>query len=230
MNRLVLFDIDGTLLDTGGAGGRALRTALALVYGTSGPENGYSFAGKTDPQIAFELLAAAGLNKSQVDQRLDELWPRYLERLEQELAQGETEACPGVATLLQRLEANGHRATLGLLTGNLREGAARKLGAAGIGWERFRVGAFGCDSPVRSELPALAVRRAFEETGRRFLHKEVVIVGDTPADIACGESLGVATVAVATGGYTRSELAQCRPDYLFDSLEHTEGVLAAILA
>lgn len=229
MHRLVLFDIDGTLLAAGGAGARAFRDALLEVFGTPGPINGHSFAGKTDPQIASELLRAAGLEDQHITAGLPELWRSYLARLEPELARSHLRVLPGVPELLAQIEAARADMVLGLLTGNLRDGARLKLDAAGIGFRRFAVGAYGCDHADRAELPAVAVQRAEQRTGRRFKRKEIVIIGDTPNDIACGGALGVRTIAVATGSYTRDHLAAYGPDYLLGSLEDTEAVLDAIL-
>ena len=230
MQRLVLFDVDGTLLDTGGAGGRAVRRAMEELFGTAGPVDDYSFAGKTDTRIARDLLSAAGVPADTIDAREDALWERYVSYLEEELEDGATRALPGIPRLLDRVEAAVERAVLGLLTGNIPGGAQAKLSAAQIEFERFRIGAFGSDHADRARLPAVAVHRAFHSTGRRFERKEIVIVGDTPADISCGESLGVKTVAVATGSYTRDELAAHRPDHLFDSFAEVDEALEAILA
>jgi phosphoglycolate phosphatase len=228
MLRLILFDIDGTLLTSGGAAPRAFRAALEAVFGTSGPPAGYSFAGKTDPQIARDLLLAGGLEEGRIVEGLEEVWRHYTRGLEQEFRTATATLLPGVRPLLDRLEEARERGVLGLLTGNLREGARMKLEAAGLEFQRFRVGAFGSDHADRHELPALAVDRAERLVGRRFAGKEVVIIGDTPLDIACGEHLGVRTIAVATGTYAADDLSACGPDHLFDSLEDTDAVLDAI--
>jgi phosphoglycolate phosphatase len=228
LRRLILFDIDGTLLTTNRAAARAFRAALEEVFGTSGPRRGVSFAGKTDPQIARELLTAAGLEKGAITDGLTALWRVYLRNLEGELATATLHVFPGVRLLLDRLEHAAEEAVPGLLTGNVREGARLKLGAAGIDFGRFRVGAYGSDHAERRELPAIAVQRAEKHFGRRFAGKEVVIIGDTPADIACGEHLGVRTLAVATGSYSEAELAACGPDHLFATLEDTDAVWRAM--
>ncbi|HEX2094263.1 MAG TPA: HAD hydrolase-like protein [Longimicrobiaceae bacterium] len=228
MRRLVLFDIDGTLLHSGGAGARALRDALVEVFGTAGPVDRYSMAGRTDPQIARELLRAAGLDAARIDAGLPALWRAYVRNLEREVRESDVRVLPGVLPLLERVEAAGNGTVLGLLTGNVVEGARLKLESAGIGFGRFRVGAYGSDHADRPELPAVAVARAEALTGYRFREKEVVIIGDTPFDIACGEHLGVRTVAVATGHYSADDLAKCGPDHLFDDLTETERVWEAI--
>jgi phosphoglycolate phosphatase len=228
MRRLILFDIDGTLLMADGAGKRAVRDALMEVFGTTGPIGGYGFAGRTDPEIVRHLMREAGLDDAAIDAGLPRLWALYVEKLAREIRGAEVRALPGVPELLDRVEAEGGEVALGLLTGNVREGARIKVEAAGIAWERFLVGAFGSDHWHRPELPAVAARRARERLGVHYRGKEIVIVGDTPFDIACGEALGVRTVATATGGYGMDELAACAPDHLFPDLSDTEAVWEAI--
>jgi phosphoglycolate phosphatase len=228
MHRLILFDIDGTILSSGGAAPRAFRDALLEIFGTTGPIERHSFAGKTDPQIARELLSAVGIDDAALDAGLPALWRSYVEKLERELEDAQITVLPGVLPLLARLETMRERALLGLLTGNLREGARLKLNAAQVHFERFQVGAFGSDHADRPELPAIAVERAEERVGHRFEGKSIVIIGDTPADIACGERLGVRTIAVATGSYSEAQLAACAPDHVFSSLEDLDAVLRAI--
>ncbi|MBW3628551.1 MAG: HAD hydrolase-like protein [Gemmatimonadetes bacterium] len=227
MRRLILFDIDGTLLTTDGVAGRAFRAALETVFGTSGPARGYSFAGKTDPQIARDLLLAAGVEEPTIDARLPQVWQHYTPVLERDIDPAATKVFPGVRELTAMLHEHPD-AILGLLTGNLREGARIKLAAADIDFNWFQVGAFGSDHAQRRELPALAINRAEERFGRRFEGKDVVIIGDTPLDVACGEHLGVRTIAVATGTYSEDQLRECGPDYLFASLADTQAVWRAI--
>jgi phosphoglycolate phosphatase-like HAD superfamily hydrolase len=230
MRKLVLFDIDGTLLSTNGAAGRAFAAALIEVFGTTGPLESTSFAGKTDPQIAYELLAGAGLTRDQVAPRLGDLWRGYVTRLDSALQEVEVEVYPGVVELLELVEQRADEAVMGLLTGNIAEGARRKLDASGIGFGRFRVGVFGSDDEDRNALPTLAARRARDLVGTDYRGDDVVIVGDTPADIACGRGFGARTVAVATGTYHREALRACAPDYLFDTLEDAAAVWDAIVA
>lgn len=228
--RLVLFDIDGTLLRTAGAGRRAITRALAEVVGDITAFGKVRFDGKTDPQIVAELLVAAGDADPENPERIALVCTRYTELLELELEHPETRisVMPGVHPLLDRLEDEPD-VVLGLLTGNLVRGATLKLGAAGLVPTRFRVGAYGSDSGRRPDLPAIAAARAEAIMGRVPSGDDVVIIGDTPADVACGAGIRARAVAVATGSYSVDELTGCGPHAVFADLRDTERVLTAIL-
>lgn len=226
--KLVLFDIDGTLLWTDGAGRRAMEGALVEVFGTAG-DVGYRYDGKTDRQIAREQMRASGFDDAAIDARMDDLLDSYVRRLETELAVDDSaRTCNGVPSLLDALSKREH-ALLGLLTGNIERGARRKLDRVGIAFDQFRVNAFGCDHENRPELPAIAQRRARERAGLDIEGGRVVIIGDTPADIQCGRALGVRAIGVATGRYTVAELSEHSPAAVFETLEETDAVLEAIL-
>lgn len=229
MKRLVLFDIDGTLLTAQGAPRRAFHRAMLEVYGTAGPIATHRFDGKTDPQIAHELLLAAGLPAAAIAGSLAALWSTYVRELSIEFAQPthRTIVLPGVPALLQRLETS-RDVMLGLLTGNIRDGATLKLASANIRTP-FPVGAFGSDCDRREALPALAVERARVLTGVTFSRRDIVIVGDTPSDVTCGQALGVRAIAVATGRYGSTELRAAGADAAFETLSDTRAVLEAIL-
>lgn len=231
--RLVLFDIDGTLLWTDGAGRRAIHRALLDEHGTAGPIDTYRFDGKTDPQIVRELLSEAGIPAPLITERFGAVWGRYLKNLESELVRDRTATrlLAGVRELLAALEAperDGH-VLVGLLTGNLASGAALKLRAAGLAPERFAVGAYGSDAEQRGDLPPVALRRAVIQAGREIAGTEVVIVGDTPEDVACGRSIGARSVAVATGYYALDALHAAGATHVFPDLADTGAVLAALL-
>jgi phosphoglycolate phosphatase len=229
--KLVLFDIDGTILLTAGAGRRAIVAAIREEVGNSTGLQQVRFDGKTDPQIVTELLEAAGHRGPHPQERVAALCSRYVDLLEYELEQptGKTTVMPGVLPLLDRLEIDGG-VVLGLLTGNMAQGAALKLRAAGLDPARFRVGAYGSDSAQRADLPPIAARRAEPYFGRVPSGSEVVIIGDTPADIACGACIDARAVAVATGSYSVADLMSCGPHAAFENLSDTERVLEAILA
>ena len=225
--RLVLFDIDGTILRSNGAGRRAMVAALREVFGGTGPED-HRYDGKTDPQIVREVMRIQGHGDAHIDERMDALMALYLALLGRELESGGIQVYPGVPELLDALEARDD-IILGLLTGNLREGANAKLRAAGIDPARFRVGAFGSDHEDRPELPAVARRRARETLGIELSGSQIVVIGDTPADIECGRSLGVRAIGVATGSYTVDELWRHAPHAVFETLADTGAVVRVII-
>ncbi|MGH2898277.1 MAG: HAD family hydrolase, partial [Solirubrobacteraceae bacterium] len=156
--KLVLFDIDGTILLTDGAGKRAIHRALTEVFGGTGPDD-HRFDGKTDPQIVRELMRIEGHGDDHIDAHMSPLFDRYVEYLRDELREGAkgVRVMPGVHDLIDALDARSD-VLLGLLTGNLAEGARAKLASAGIDPARFRVGAYGSDHETRGELPAVAQR------------------------------------------------------------------------
>jgi phosphoglycolate phosphatase len=228
--KLVLFDIDGTILLTAGAGGRAIIAATTEHIGDTGNLEGVRFDGKTDPQIVTELLEAAGHEPPYGQERIESICRRYVELLAVELERpsNRTSVMPGIPRLLDRLEKE-KGVVLGLLTGNLARGAALKLRSGGLDPARFRVGAYGSDAADRRSLPPIAVERAVPYFGRVPSGSEVVIIGDTPADVACGECINARALAVATGWYSVPDLSACRPHAVFPDLSHTDEVMEAIL-
>ena len=228
MHRLVLFDIDGTLLHSHGAGRRAMEAALTETFGTKGsPE--YRYDGKTDRQIVRDLMRGEGFDDAAIDARMSRVLDSYVAGLEREIASPHTrvEAIAGVMPLLDALVQRAH-CIVGLLTGNLEPGAQHKLNAAGIDFDRFALGAYGSDHEIRSELPAIAQQRAREVLGLAIEGSAMVIVGDTPSDIACGRPIGARAIAVATGHYSVASLSEHAPDAVFSDLGDTEAVLRAI--
>ena len=229
MKRLLLFDIDGTLLSTEGAARRAFHRALLDVYGTAGPIDAHSFGGKTDPQIARELLRAAGWGDQEIDARLPTFWRTYLGELEREIQATEhrTAVYPGVRDLLRALSVDAN-VVMALLTGNVERGAHLKLSSAGLR-DYFAFGVFGSDCEQRAGLPPIAVERARGVTGRTFAGTDIVVIGDTPNDIRCGEALGVYTVGVATGSHDRTELEAEGANVVFDDFSDTASVLRVLV-
>lgn len=227
--KLVLFDIDGTILLTNGAGKRAVHRALLDVFGASGPAD-HRFDGKTDPQIVRELMRMEGHADEHIDSRMQALLDRYVAYLHEELEASDrpVRVMPGVFELLDALEAR-HDVLMGLLTGNLPAGARAKLAAGGIDPDRFRVGAYGSDHELRGELPAVAQRRAREELGIAVEGSDIVVIGDTPADLQCGRSIGARAIGVATGQYSVEDLLSHGPATVFEDLSATADVVRAII-
>ncbi len=229
--KLVLFDIDGTILLSAGAGRRAILAAIASATGIEGELPAIRFDGKTDPQIVVELLTAAGHPRAREPGTIAAVLDRYVNHLEGDLALNGhcTRVMPGIPALLDALEAEAG-VLLGLLTGNVAPGATLKLRAAGLDPARFRVGAYGSDHADRPCLPPIAVKRAEPIAGRTMRGEEVVIIGDTPADIHCAGSIGARTIGVATGGFTAHQLQAAGADLVFQDLSETPRALEAILS
>lgn len=222
MRHLVLFDIDGTLV-SGGPAKEAFHLALLEVFGTAGDIDGHDFSGKTDPQIARELLVGAGLAAQTVDRGLPSLFSAYLRELEARLPSHPVRVLPGVRSLLADLALIGDVA-LGLVTGNIAGGADLKLGSARLR-RPFRVGSFGSDREVRNDLPPVAMERARAEWSVEFAPGRTWIVGDTPRDVECARAHGLRTLAVATGNFRTDELREAGAEKVLESLEDTRAVL-----
>lgn len=227
--RVVLFDIDGTILRSGGVGRIAMERALTEVFGSPGSTD-YHYDGKTDRQIVREVMRLEGRTDEEIDADMPRLIDTYVAGLKAELSSGArlVHVHPGVLELIDQLEREPS-VVLGLLTGNVAEGASAKLGAAGIEMSRFRVNAFGSDHEERPELPAVAQRRAREVLGADIAGNRLVVIGDTPADIRCGEAIGARAIGVATGRYTVEELSRHDPYAVFETLADTAAVLERIM-
>jgi len=221
----LLFDVDGTLTDTAGAGKAALGPAMLEVYGETGPIHTFDFHGKTDPEIVRGLLAAAGRADAEIDAGLEALWPLYLERLTCALDDLGDRAIPlaGVLELLDHL-AEDTRFKCGLVTGNLEEGARLKLAAAGCAG-MFAFGGFGSDAELRADLPPVALARASAQFGRTFRAEDAVVIGDTPQDIRCARATGARVLAVATGRHSLAELSAHGPDSVIPDLTDIKYVM-----
>lgn len=230
--KLLLFDIDGTLLSTDGAGRRAIHRALVDRAGTPGVLPGFRLDGKTDPQIVRELLAQGGHRTPDDRALVEDICARYVANLTEELNRPGyvTRALPGVVALLEALGSSEAAGTVmvGLLTGNVAGGAALKLRAAGIPPERFTVGAFGLDGHHRPDLPPVALARASAKAGRPVSGADTWIIGDTPADVACGRPVGARALAVATGSYGVRDLEATGADLVFPDLADTRAVLQGL--
>jgi phosphoglycolate phosphatase-like HAD superfamily hydrolase len=227
MKRLVLFDIDGTLLTTGRAARDAFAEGLVEVYGYDGDVDRFDFSGRTDPEIASMILTDDGWNEHEIRERLQQLWEEYLSRLARTVRTS-ARVLPGMRDLVDALSRDA-RVTLALLTGNIEPGARLKLGAVDLN-EYFPFGAFGSDSPRRELLPPIAVARAHDRHGHRFSARDVVIIGDSIFDVRCGVPHDARTIAIASGKTARELLAAEKPDHLFDSAEDGAAVMEAIFS
>lgn len=223
---LVLFDIDGTLLTSGGAGEKALGLALKDRFDCEDGLAGIEIAGRTDSGIARALFQKHGLAPDA--EKLNAFYDSYLGHLGRELPKHQGRLLPGVVALLERLKARDDVA-LGLLTGNLSRGAEIKLTHYGV-WHLFEFGAFADDHHDRNELGRFALARAQEKHRIEFAPAKIFVLGDTPHDIDCGRIFGAKTIAIATGNFTREQLLVHQPDFLFDDLSDVGKVIAAINA
>jgi len=227
MPKLLLFDIDGTLVLTGGAGLRAMTRACEEIVGHADALDGIPVAGRTDWIILHDTLGRLG---RQLDQSLfEQLRDRYVTHLRQEILQpgkGFNGALPGVASLLEVLHPR-EDVHLALLTGNFEAGARIKLERFDL-WRYFRCGAFGDDAADRNHLVPVAVERAAACGIPPLAAFDVIVVGDTPHDVACAKAAGATAVGVATGGYTADELRACGAGIVFNTLRDTPQVIAAL--
>lgn len=214
--RLILFDIDGTLLLPKGVGREATRRAMLEVFGTSGDINGHHFGGKTDWQTLCELLAAHGYNEARIGQQMPAYEQAAARHMAQIIGDFPVQPCPGALEAVAELRRRG--LPLGLLTGNVSSIAPVKLRAAGFDPAWFVVGAYGSEAADRNQLAFLALERARHWLQRPIAPEQVVIVGDTPADVACARALGAQAVAVLTGFSSREVLSAAAPDALLDDL------------
>ncbi len=216
MIKIVLFDIDGTLISTGRAGTRAMNIAFRELFGPDNGFEGVPMAGRTDPMIIRDGLEAHGI--SAVDGTYTRYINTYLEHLKREMVSSPgKKVMPGILEILESLNTRSRGPVLGLLTGNIEAGARIKLQNMGL-WHYFSVGAFGSDHDDRDRLLDVALGRCRDRLGLSFRPEETMVVGDTPKDIACSKPFGATAVAVATGPYSTEELAAHNPDHLFHDL------------
>jgi phosphoglycolate phosphatase len=223
--RLLLFDIDGTILTSGGAGEQSLKDAMKSRFGVDEDLKGIHLPGATDAKIAKFLLEKHGIESSpgNIASLLDE----YLSHLPTRMHQHSGTLLPGILPLLEMLSKRPD-AVLALLTGNMVRGAEIKLTHYGV-WHYFEFGAYADDHHERNELGKFAQARALNRHGVEFPPEKIYIIGDTPRDIECGRAIAAKTVAVATGHYSKDELASCSPDFLFENFEDTNRVAACLL-
>jgi phosphoglycolate phosphatase-like HAD superfamily hydrolase len=211
MIRLALFDIDGTLIRTHGAGVRAFAQALEAEFQYTAGLEGVSFAGRTDTGLVREFLLRQGVQAT--PEHFQRFFDRYVHLLAHHLQTSAGGVVAGVREFMAGLRALPEPPVLGLLTGNIRLGAEIKLRRYGI-WEPFQTGAFADDHEDRDQIAAIARARGEALLARRLCGEEILVVGDTPLDIRCGRAIGARVLAVGTGGAAIEELRSHRPDWL----------------
>ena len=225
MRRVILFDIDGTLI-SGGPAKDAFCEAMLKTFGTTGAVDEVSFAGKTDPQIVRELLASVGYDSTRIEADLPDLFRRYLEKLEVRLLDCPVDVLPGVPELLGAL-SEMEDIGIALLTGNIVGGAELKLRSAAL-WDHFELGSYGSDHEERDKLPAIALERARLAWRETIEASDAIVVGDTPRDVSCGQRGGTRTLSVATGYFSFDQLAKTGADHVLEDLAATDEVLALL--
>jgi phosphoglycolate phosphatase len=225
--QLVLFDIDGTLVLTGGAGKRGMTRAFEALFGVADAFAAVPLAGRTDTSILSDALDQHDIQVTPED--IAAFRARYLECLREEVGRATAGklVLPGILPLLDALDASSN-AFLGLLTGNYAEAAEVKLAHFDL-WRYFRCGAYGDDAHDRNHLVPIALNRA---RAQGFPHPvdadRVVVVGDTPRDVACAHAHGARIVAVATGEYSAGQLRAAGADIVFNDFADTPAVVAAL--
>ena len=215
MFRAILFDIDGTLINTRGAGVRAFIDTFDQDFGIPNAAHNISFAGRTDRSIVAEIFAAHRIARSTL--RFQQFYAGYLPRLDQELLKRRGQICPGVRGLLRQLRKHTPPPVIGLLTGNIPGGAERKLRRFDL-WNEFEMGAFGERFSERDQIAAHAFRTLRRKLGRTLRPEHVLIIGDTPRDIQCARAIGAKVLAVATGDFTTAQLRNHKPDLVVPTL------------
>ena len=224
MKKLILFDIDGTLITAGGAGTRSMNFAFKELFGIEAAFRHIPMAGKTDIQIMKEGLKTHGL--PHWNGNVEKMKDRYIHYLKREIHNPERKLQPGIQASLDMFK--NMNMPLGLLTGNLEVGAAIKLGACGI-YDYFMDGAFGSDHEDRDALLPIAINK-FSARGLDFSPCDCVVIGDTPRDVQCAKIHGAFCIAVATGPYTSEDLRRTDADLVTDSLEDTGTYMKFIMS
>jgi len=227
LKKLVLFDIDGTLLSVNSVNRRILMDALREVYGTEGSAGNHDFAGKMDSIIIYEVLHNAGLSDGVIAEKFDKAKQTYIEMFRMQSKSTDVVLMDGVRKLLDELSAHSEL-IVGLLTGNFEGSGRHKLLLPDIN-HYFPFGAFADDGASRNELPQVAVEKAYQLTGKRFSEQNIIIIGDTEHDIACARVLNAKSIAVATGSYSTEELKKHNPHILYKNLCETDIVISEIL-
>jgi phosphoglycolate phosphatase-like HAD superfamily hydrolase len=222
--RLLLWDIDSTLIDSAHAGMKSLKRVVTTRFGVEDDLHDIEVAGRTDANIARSILAKYGVDPT--PEKVADFLDDYLAGLAELLPQTNGRVLPGVAEILERMHGREDR-VLALLTGNLRRGAELKLRRYGL-WDYFEFGAFADDHHDRNELGPFAHKRACERHDFEFSPGVIDVIGDTRHDIACGKAFGARTIAVATGSSTYEQLAAHEPDFVFQDFSDVDEVVARL--
>jgi phosphoglycolate phosphatase len=217
--RVLLFDIDGTLIRSGGAGKLAMEAALTTAFGVPEVIDRVNYSGRTDPGIARELLTLHGIESTPENHQ--RLQAEYLAHLPRALKQRHGEVLPGVVEALRR---ERREAVVGLLTGNVRAGAEIKLKHFGL-WDFFPFGGFADGLAERDDVARRALAEAEAHVGRSMDPHDVWVIGDTPADVKCARAIGANAVIVATGWHTHAELLAAEPDHFLPDFTHAGDLL-----
>lgn len=217
---LILFDIDGTLIDSGEAGTRSLNLAFQELFSIKDAFKDIQMAGKTDIQIMKEGLLRHGIS---IDGNLAHIIERYLRHLQNEINNPWRHLKPGIKKLLEDLSQR-KESHLGLLTGNLEQGARIKLEPFGLN-RYFPTGAFGSDDEDRNSLLPIAIERFKILTGKDFRPEDCIIIGDTPRDVYCSKPYGAKCIGVATGPYRAEALKKAGADVVFEDMRNIKEVL-----
>jgi phosphoglycolate phosphatase-like HAD superfamily hydrolase len=229
MQTFVLWDIDGTLIHGGGVAGEAFRAAMTRFFGPFSPELDISYAGKTDQQIVLETYAER--EQAALLTNFESFTTIYSEELHNRYNQFQARGSvlDGVHAILSRL-ANDPRVVQSVLTGNIKLAAQIKLDVFGLAsYLDLECGAYGSDHHDRSELVPVAAKRAEKRHQRRFAGSEIVVIGDTPNDIACAKAGGARSIGVATGHFRADELHAAGADLVLPNLSATHEVWSAIV-
>jgi phosphoglycolate phosphatase len=217
--KLVLFDIDGTLIRSGGAGVRAFEKTFSEIFGLKDATKQIKFAGRTDVSLVREAFRLFDVDPSEANfRKFFEHYPKFLDELLHISVGG---VCEGIARLIDELKQVPEKPTLGLLTGNVRRGAELKLSYYKL-WHHFTTGAFADDHEDRNCIAGVAKQRGEALVGRALRGEEIVVIGDTPLDILCGQSIGAKVLAVGTGEFGRAELAKTNPTWAVDHVGQIE--------
>jgi phosphoglycolate phosphatase-like HAD superfamily hydrolase len=215
MVRLVLFDVDGTLVHTGHAGTQAFAKTFATEFNAPNGVEKINFPGRTDVSLVREFFGYHNIPAT--SENFQRFFERFVFWLDQMIAQSNGEICRGVSEFLNDLRALPHPPMLGLLTGNIRLGAEIKLRRYGL-WDLFETGGFADDHEDRNHIAAAALERGRRVLGEKLRPEEIVVVGDTQYDIRCGKFIGAKVLAVATGGAALEELKRHQPDWAVEDL------------